>query len=322
MTTTDASGGNRAPAVKHGVPLVASLMALGAGLVWSFGGLTAKLAKHADAWQYLVWRSIGVIVVMELVSRRRHTGFLIGRAFGEGPRMVLACLSLLLASVAYVYALKNTSAANAALLASITPLIAAVIARVFLHERLTVITVAAIGVAFVGLLVMVNAGAASGTTSSSTAGNIAAMVSSLGFASYGACVRSMPERDWSPVMPGYAIIAVVACGTVALVEGRPFMPPLHDAALALFHGGAFIVIGTTLFNRASRTVPAVAMTIFAQTETVFVPLWVFIGIGERPRAGTLVGGAIILFAVVTKAVLDAARGTGRPSPGTVAPGPA
>jgi len=320
VTTTDPSG--RPHAVTHGVPLIASLMGLCAGLVWSFGGLFAKLATHADAWQYLVWRSIGVIVVMELVSRRRRTGFLIGRAFGEGPRMILACLSLLLASVAYVFALKNTSAANAALLASITPLIAAVIARVFLHERLTAITVGAIGVAFVGLLVMVNAGSAGGTTSSTTAGNIAAMVSSLGFASYGACVRSKPERDWSPVMPGYAIIAVVGCGAVALLEGRSFMPPPHDAALALVHGGAFIVIGTTLFNRASRSVPAVAMTIFAQTETVFVPLWVFIGIGERPRAGTLVGGAIILFAVVTKAVLDAARAPSRPSPGTVAPGPA
>jgi drug/metabolite transporter, DME family len=304
-------------AARHGIPLVASLMALSAGVVWSFGGVTTKKATHADAWQYLVWRSIGVIVVMEIISRRRRTGFLIKRAFFSGPRMILATVSLLLASVAYVFALKNTTAANAALLASITPLIAAVIARIFLKERLTVVTVTAIAVAFVGLLVMVRA-PGSASNGSTLAGNLAAMLSSLGFASYGACVRSKAERDWSPVMPGYAAIAIVMCGAVALAEGRPFVPPAHDAALALVHGGAFIVIGTLLFNHASRSVPAVAMTIFAQTETVFVPIWVFAFIGERPRAQTIAGGAIILLAVVGKAVIDAVTRT--PST-TAVPGP-
>ena len=59
-----------------------------------------------------------------------------------------------------------------------------------------------------------------------------------------------------------------------------------------------------MFNAASRKVPAVAMAVFAQTETVFVPLWVFLKFSEQPTRQTLLGGALILVAVVGKAVLD------------------
>ena len=51
-----------------GIPIAASLMALGSGVVWSFGAVTARMAKHADAFQYLIWRSVGVLVVMEVMT--------------------------------------------------------------------------------------------------------------------------------------------------------------------------------------------------------------------------------------------------------------
>ena len=54
------------------VPIAASFMALGAGVVWSFGAVTARLAKHADAFQYLIWRSVGVLVVMEVMTAIRR----------------------------------------------------------------------------------------------------------------------------------------------------------------------------------------------------------------------------------------------------------
>ena len=50
------------------IPLVASLVALSSGVVWSFGAVAARLADHTDAFQYLIWRSIGIIVVIEVVA--------------------------------------------------------------------------------------------------------------------------------------------------------------------------------------------------------------------------------------------------------------
>ena len=276
-------------------------MALAAGVTWSLGAVTARTAHGMDAWQYLIWRSVGVIVVMGGLAAWRREGSPFPKAFRAGWVMRIACVGLMLASVAFIYALKNTSAANAAFLASVTPLMAVVLARVFIGERLTVVTVASIALASVGLLVMVTADVGGGNLK----GNIAALLSSLGFAGYSVCVRSEPKRDWGPVMPGYALMAIVLCGTVTLIGGRSLFPPLQDIGRAMLHGGVFIVLGTLLFNDASRHIPAVAMTVFAQTETVFVPLWIFLVLGERPAATSLVGGAIILGAVIGKAVLDA-----------------
>jgi drug/metabolite transporter (DMT)-like permease len=300
-------------------------MAFAAGLTWSFGAVTAKSATHADAYQYLIWRSMGVIVVIEAVSRIRGRGWTLPKAYTSGRSMLLGCAALFLASIGFVYALKNTTAANAAFLASITPLLAVVLARIFLGERLTRVTIGAIGVALVGLSVMV----ISDVNAGNMAGNLAALASAVGFATYTVCVRSDSERDWSPILPGYAALMILVCGIVTLSNGKTLLPPLRDTSYALLHGAVFIVVGTVLFNVASRSVPAVAMTIFAQSETVFVPLWVFVVLGEKPKPTTLLGGAIILAAVIGKAVLDARPGPGHthehalehavePGPGSIA----
>jgi drug/metabolite transporter, DME family len=200
-----------------------------------------------------------------------------------------------------VYALKNTTAANAAFLSSLTPLVAAVLGRVVLKERLSRVTIGCITVALGGLLLMV----LSDLNAGNMVGNAAAMMSSFGFGIYMICIRSSAARNWSPVLPGYAVAMIALCGTVTLINGRTLLPPLFDILMAMLHGGAFIVIGTLLFNVASKSVPAVGMAVLSQVENVFVPVWIFVWFSDIPKATALIGGAIILSAVLTKAVLDA-----------------
>ena len=96
---------------------------------------------------------------------------------------------------------------------------------------------------------------------------------------------------------------IVLCSAVSIANGKTLVPPAGDIAAALVHGAILIVLGTVMFNVASKTVPAVGMTIFAQSETVFVPMWIFLWFAERPNPATLLGGGIVLAAVVGKAVL-------------------
>jgi drug/metabolite transporter (DMT)-like permease len=276
-------------------------MALSAGAVWSFGAVTARLADGSDAFQYLVWRSIGIIVVIEgwaFVTRRPHRTI---QAYTSGRRMIVANLALLLASIGFVYAVKTTTAANAAFLGATTPLFGVAMARLFLGERITPRTVAIVAAAFAGLLVMVVGDLHAGNI----VGDLAAVSSAIGFAAYTAIVKSAPDRDWSPVLPGYGVLMIAICAAVTLGNSKPLVPPAPDIALAVVHGGLFIVAGTLLYNGSSRNVPAAAMTVFAQTEMVLVPLWAFLVLAERPRPATIVGGTIILAAVLTKAVGDA-----------------
>ena len=295
---------HRSPKVR--VPFTAgaigSAMALSAGAVWSFGAVTARLADHSDTFQYLAWRSIGIIAVIEgwhLVKRRPSQTV---TAYTSGRRMLLANLALLIASIGFVYAVKTTSVANAAFLGATTPLFGVASARAFLGERLNWQTITAIAFAFVGLTIMV-AGDLKGT--SFIIGDLAAISAAVGFALYTTIVRSAPHRNWSPVLPGYAVVMVAICVSVTLANGRTLVPPLLDIVLALVHGGLFVVAGTLLYNGASRNVPAATMTVFAQTEMVLVPVWGFLVLAERPAPSTILGGTIILLAVVGKALLDA-----------------
>jgi drug/metabolite transporter, DME family len=279
------------------------MFAVSAGLCWSLGALTARLARHTDAFQYLFWRSVGVIIVIEIRNRLRGGKPLMPKAYTTGHTMQLATLGLLIASLSYVYALKNTTAANAAFLSSLTPLIAAVVGRVVLKERLTRITIGCIAVALGGLAIMVTADLGTGNM----VGNLAAMMSSVGFAMYMICIRSSSARDWSPVLPGYAVVMIGLCAVITTINGKTLLPPVGDIALAIVHGGVFIVVGTLLFNLASRSVPAVGMAVLSQSENVFVPVWIFLWFAERPKPTTLIGAAVIMTAVLTKAILDARR---------------
>jgi drug/metabolite transporter (DMT)-like permease len=283
------------------IPIVASLLALGAGAVWSLGGITAKVADGADPFQYLVWRSVAVIVVVEALSFLQLKPAPTLTAYRSGRTMIIANVMLFIASFGFVYAVKTTSPANAAFLGSTVPIFGALLAWVILRERLNWVTIVAIVVAFIGLLVTVVGDLGSGMM----VGNLAALSSAVGFAGYTVCVRSDRDRDWSPVLPGYAVMMIVVCGTVTLAKGNPLVPPTGDLLLALLHGGVIIVLGTYMFNHASKQVPAAVMTLFAQTEMVLVPVWSITLLGERPKTMVLLGGCIIFVAILGKAVYDA-----------------
>lgn len=303
---------------KQPLPLVASLLAVGSGVVWSSGAIMSRKAKGVDAFQYLVWRSLGIMVVIEVLyvwqSRRTRERYrprtLVAWSGGRG--MLGANVGLFLASLAFVYAVKTTTPANAAFLGALTPLVAVVFSR-FLGERLTRSTIVALAVGLVGLVVTVFGDLEAGNM----LGNSSALLSSVGFALYTVSVRSDQQRDWSPALPGYSLLMIVVCGIITLAKGNTLLPPAADIGYALLHGAVVIVAGTLMFNAASKEVPAVPMTVFAQAEMVFVPIWAFIVLGDRPKALTILGGAIIFGAVVGKALYDASGG--RASEYTTAP---
>ncbi|MEN9823673.1 MAG: hypothetical protein RLZ04_2099 [Actinomycetota bacterium] len=274
-------------------------MALGAGVVWSLGTLSARSADGADAFQYLIWRSVGIIVVIELLSLRGTRRFPTIRAWQSGWPMAFANFGIFLASITFVYAVKTTTPANAAFLGSLTPLVAVVFSR-FLGERLSRSTIIALAVAFAGLVVTVFSDLEAG----SMVGNIAALMSSVGFSIYTVMLRTDTERDWSPAMSGYGLLMIVVCAIVTIASGKTLVPALPDVLLALLHGAVFIVVGTLMFNHASRQLDAVPMAVFAQTEMVFTPIWASLFLGLTPKPLTIVGGAIIFAAVVGKALYD------------------
>jgi drug/metabolite transporter, DME family len=294
---------------RHAAPLQASLCTVGASLIWSVGALTNRWADQIDAWQYLLWRSIGVLIALELVERLRGRPSPVVASWTNGATMVGASVGLFGASLGFVYALKNTTAANASFFSSLTPFVAAALGWIMLRERFGLATWFAMGLAGIGLAIMLfgptgDAQQGSGIASS-LRGNMSGLVCSVGFAFYMICVRTDSTRDWGPAMSGYCTMMVCVCVVVTLSKGPPLVPAASNIGFAVFHGAVLIVFGTLLFNFGARRVPAVAMAVFAQAETLAVPLLIMAVFAEIPSRTTLMGGAMILAAVLVQAVGEA-----------------
>ena len=291
--------------------LAGAAFALAAGTMWSFGGITVRLAPSSDSWQYLVWRAIGLLVATEAWSLMRGQGLLLARFLRGSWIDLVAATALAMAAITFVFALKATSIANANFLASITPLISMMLALPILGEKLSLVSVAAIGLGIAGLVVMVGGDFGHG----SLLGDLGALGSSVAFAVYSICVRLDPKRDFTAAIPACAVIQIVVCAAVTLSAGRPLVTPPQDMAMALLHGAVFSGLGIPLFNLAAPRVPAVGRVVLAQTETVLAPLWGYLFLGETPAVTTLAGGGLILSGVILTAIAGArSASTGRGGP--------
>jgi drug/metabolite transporter, DME family len=83
--------------------------------------------------------------------------------------------------------------------------------------------------------------------------------------------------------------------------GLPFAANLRDAALGLLHGGVILAVGLVLFARGSRVVPGVTLVTLTQTETVAAPIWTYLVFNETTTLAVVVGGALILIAIIMQA---------------------
>ena len=75
-----------------------------------------------------------------------------------------------------------------------------------------------------------------------------------------------------------------------------------------------MTLGLTLFTIGSRLIPAAETALISALETPLAPLWVWLAFGETVSAQTLVGGAIVMAAVVGHVLLQNARSLAEKAP--------
>jgi drug/metabolite transporter (DMT)-like permease len=137
-------------------------------------------------------------------------------------------------------------------------------------------------------------------------GNITAIGSGITFAAYFVFMRM--QKDGSPLESN--LLAHVMTATVGFIIAL-FMPApaiTFKAVSAIIVLGVFqIGVAAILLSWGIKRVSAVQGSIIAGLEPVFNPLWVFLALGEKPGSNSLVGGAIIITAVVVSSVITARR---------------
>ncbi len=283
------------------------LLVFCAGLLWSTVGLGIRLIEDAAAWQILFTRSFSLTILLFVVIRWRTGQDPVRLALATGLPGLLGGLSLVAAYGGGIYAIQTTSVANAMLLFASAPFMAAILGLIVLREAVRPITWAAIGVAMLGISIMVR----DDTATASVAGNLAALGSAFGFAVFTVIIRWGKSGEMLPLVFISGILGVLVMGAVCVVLDLPLILAPRDAGIALTMGVFQVGAGLVLYTLGSKSVPAAELTLLSLAEVVLGPLWVWLFLGEMTSRSALMGGAILLAAIAANATLGKRR---RPPP--------
>jgi len=266
-----------------------------AAICWSTGGLIARLVA-TDAWTTIFWRSVFCAVFLAVAVGIAQRGRLarVARETGWAGAAMAACFAL--ASTCFIMALSRTSVANTLLIQSLSPFIAGLGGWLCLGERVRHRTWAAMGVALAGTVVMLWGSAGAG----SRVGDLLALVTATAFA--GATVIVRAHR--SVPMPAAAALAAALAAVLALGGAAPSTAGARDLALLALFGIGQLGVGLLLFTTGARLIPVAEASLIGVLECVLGPVWVWLAVGERPGAFSLLGGAIILSALIAHTLAD------------------
>jgi drug/metabolite transporter (DMT)-like permease len=279
------------PALTHARHRGALLVAC-AAVCWSSGGLITRLVATGP-WTTSLWRSLFASCFLALVLRLFGGGRLL--AHWRGP-VVIAAACMALASTCFILSLSYTSVANTLMLMSLGPYVAGILGWLLLGERVAVRTWLTMGMALAGVGVMVSSSYRHGTL----LGDVLAIIMAASFAVATVLVRRHPQITMAPA----AVLATAITALIALPLADPLQISARDLGLLAFFGVGQFGAGFLLFMRGARLIPAAETSLIGMLETVLGPLWVWLVLSERPDAGALAGGALILAALLTNAVVD------------------
>ncbi|MFN7223327.1 MAG: DMT family transporter [Paracoccaceae bacterium] len=274
-----------------------------AAFLWSLNGLLIRQIHDAGTWAVLFWRSAGMIPVLLVVIARRSGGALVAPLRTVGWAGTLGGAGLVLAFGGAIFAFQATTVANAVFLFSASPFLAALLGWIVLRETVRPATWVAIALAASGIFFMVREGLVAGAM----AGNIAALLSALGFASFTIALRWGRLADMLPAVVLGGVFSMLAAFFAATVQGETLLVSVRDTSIALAMGAGILATGMALYTAGSRVIPAADLTLFSMVEVLLAPIWVFVMIGETASPGTFVGGAVLMAAVAFNALSGAVR---------------
>ena len=269
-----------------------------AAIFWSTGGLIVRLVS-TDPWTTVFWRSVFCASFLLVAIGIAHRGRFMPLVRDTGWPGILMAACFATASTCFIMALSRTTVANTLIIQSLSPFIASLGGWAFLGERVRPRTWLAMSVALAGTVVMLWGATGGG----SRLGDLLALVTATAFAGATVVVR---WRHTVP-MPAAAALAAVLGAMFALGPATPARASARDLALLGIFGSVQLGGGLLLFTRGARLIPVAEASLLAVLESVLGPVWVWLAIGERPAAFSLVGGAMILSALITHTVADLMR---------------
>ena len=256
----------------------------------SFGGLIVKSFEGANLWQILFWRSIFFSIVVLVFLTISHKKNFFRSIYKVGLPGFLGGIVLSFGYAGYVFAMYNTTVANANFIIQTQTIFLAVFGYIFLKEKITIFTITSIFLAFGGIFLMLG----SSLTSGQMIGNIAAFIMPISFAVLILTVRKYPNVDMIPLQ----LIAGIGAIIIGYIFSSKIILSSHDLFLGFIAGFFQVGLGFIFITIGAKTTPSALVGIIMLIEAILGPLWAWLFINETPPIVVLVGGTIVLLAVV------------------------
>ena len=282
-----------ADAHKYGV-----LFVFAAGILWSTVGLGIRMIEDAFVWQILLYRSVSMSLFLYLIIKIRSGENPFSQIQRIGYPVVIAGLSLVAAYSGGIYAIQNTSVANAMLLFATAPFMAAVLGWIFLCERVRPATWITIVIAIAGIAVMF----ADKSGSVAIKGSLAALGSAFGFAIFTVALRWGRTDEMLPAVFLSGLFAIIITFVICLSLQLSLVLNPNDSVISMGMGIFQVGAGLILYTLGSRSLPAAELALLSLAEVLLGPIWVWLFLGETASLSTLIGGMVLLVAIAGNAL--------------------
>lgn len=266
------------------------------GVFLSLSGILLRNVESASGWQILFYRGIAFSTMLFLILLVKYRSKTLEAFKAIGKPGLWAAVALGLGSICYVYAILLTTVANAVFIIGASPLATAFVAWIFLREKTSKFGVVAMLVSLIGIGLMF----ADGLLEGRWLGNVAALMVVVSFVIFLLILRKKRDIDMLPA----TCIGGLVMGGVAGFFADNLIVSNHDLVIALLMGCVQFGIGFMCFTIATRYILASEVALFSLTESILGPIWVWIGVGEKPSILTLIGSAIVLVCVSSYCIVN------------------
>lgn len=271
-----------------------------AGLCWSTGGILVRSVTVTDAWEVVFWRALFMATFIGAFLGVQYRHRALAQVAAVGLPGVLAGVLLASASFLFILSVMRTTVANALVLMSTSPFVAALFGRLFLSEQVPRRTYLAMVAGVVGIALMFADALGSGALS----GNLLACGVPVVFAANVILLRQMrATADMVPTVLLAGLMAVI----VALPLGWPLTASWRDVGVLAVMGVFQLGLGCLLLMQAVPHLSAAEIGLLSLLETTLGPLWVWLGIGERPSDPALFGAVIVVTSLLVNEIAGMPR---------------
>ena len=279
-------------------PKIAVPVVLFAGILWSFGPLVVRYMDSPNEvpWQYIFGRGLTIFILLNLYLYFEEGLKFYKNYLKMGYSGIIGGSGLGVAMISFIYSITNTSAAITLLCLAAMPFFTALLAFLFLKEKISLNVWISIFIATIGIIIM----AFGSSGSNSVIGFIFGMLSSIGFSVFSVTLRWKTETPKFTTVAFSGFFCFIFASVVILSTKQVFFSTSYNGALFSLHG-VLVCTGLILYSIGSKAIPAAELTLLSLTEVIGGIFWVWLpilGINEVPDSFTIIGGFFLFISLI------------------------